>query len=254
MNSSTSISTRGEVATAVVVVLALVAVGAWLFKPRKLDGESRRSDASAAASAQVEQAVANAVAAEQAKGAAVAASVQQIGVAAAEAPASPQTAFIGREVTWLSPLLPAADSSALLAAERRRLAVTEGRLDEANRLYAVADKDRAELLARAAKAEAATGKAFAARREADQALAEAAAANLALSRRSAQQWGAIGLLIVLAGFLYFTGVSPAKIGRAIAEIRAGSAPGDAFGSVLPEWMHARVQRAARLAVPSTDEK
>lgn len=246
-------STRAEVATAVLVVLAVVAVGAWLFKPRKLDGESRRSDASAAASANVEQAVANAVAAEQAKAATVSASVQQIGVSAAGAPPSSQTAFIGREVSWLSPLLPSPDATAQLAAERRRLAVTEGRLEEANRLYASADKDRAALLARATAAEGATTKAFAARREADQALAEAAAANLALSRRSAQQWAAIGLLVALAGFLYFSGVSPSKIGRALAEIRAGTAPGDAFGSVLPEWMHARVQAAARLSVPSHDK-
>lgn len=239
---------------AVVVVLAVVAVGAWLFKPRKLDGESRRSDASAAASAQVEAAVAAAIAAEQAKGATAAASLAQIGIAAADAPPSPQSAYIRREVAWLSPLLPAPDAGALLAAERRRLAVVEGRLDEAQRLYAAADKDRSALLARAAAAESATAQAFAARRAADTALAEAAAANLALARRSAQQWAAIGALVLLAGFLWLHGISPAKIGKALADIRAGRAPTDAFDTVLPEWIQSRVQRAARLAVPSTDPK
>jgi hypothetical protein len=246
---------RGAVDLVVIgAVVAVLAVGAWLFKPRKLDGESRRADASAAASAQVEAAVATAVAAEQAKGATVAASVVQIGIAAADAPASPQSEYIRREAAWVAPLLPPPDPAALLAAERRRLAVVEGRLDEARRLYADADKERAAQIARAERSEAATAEAFAARRAADTALAEAAAANLALERRSRLQWAGIGLLAVIAVALWVTGLSPAKVGRAIGKIRAGEAPGEAFDDVVPLWLRDRVQTGARLAVPSIDPK
>lgn len=254
MSAERAPKSSGEIATIVVVVLALGALGAWLFKPRKLDGETRRAEASAAATAQVEQAVEQAVASERAKGAAVAASLQQIGIAAAAAPASPQTDYIGREAAWTAPLLPPPDAAAQLAAERRRLAVTEGRLDEARRLYSAAAQDRAALLARAERAETATAKAFSARRAADDALAEAAAANLALSRRSAQQWFCIVLLALLAGFLWINGVSPAAIGRALADIRSGVSPASAFDAVLPEWIHSRVNRAARLATPPSDPK
>lgn len=247
-------SARGVGVVEVVVVVAVLGLVGWLAKPRLLDGESRRADASAAASAQVETAVARAVAAEQAKGATVAASVQQIGLAAAAADPSPHTDYIIRESAWVAPLLPSPDAAAQLAAERRRLAMVEGRLDEARRLYATADKDRAALLARAERAEGATAKAFAARRQADAALAEAAAANLALKRRSAQQWLTIGALVILAVFLWLNGISPAKIGRAMADIRAGTSPAAAFDTVLPEWIQSRVNRAARLATPPADPK
>lgn len=259
---------RAEATVAVVVALAVIAVGAWLFKPRKLDGESRRADASAAASAQVEAAVAKTdaaaqatAAAERAKAATAAASITQIGIAAADAPPSPHTDFIRREVAWVSPLLPAPDAAALIAAERRRLAVVEGRLDEARRLYAAADKDRAALLDRATAAERARAAAelerdaaFGARRAADKAIGEAAAANLALARRSAQQWALIIALVVVALFLWLTNISPTKIGAALARIRAGELPGQAFDDVVPLWLRGRVQTGARLAVPSEDKK
>lgn len=245
--------TRAVIDPVTLGVIALVAIGAftWLAKPFGTK-ETRAAQRSAEVSAEVEKRVAASNAAEQAKAATISASVQEIGRANAAAPESPSKTFIGRETSWLTPLMPAPDPTAQLAAERRRIAVMEGRLEEANLLYATAEKSRADLLARATKAEAATAAAFAARRQADQDLAVMAEVNLALERRSNLQWAALACAGILAAFLWLNGVSPAKIGRAIADIRAGNAPGEAFGNVLPEWMHARVQAAARLAAPSKD--
>lgn len=246
---------NGEVTLAALLVVALVGASAlWLSKPRKLDGESRRADAGIEATAQLEAAHKAELAAKDAQAATAAASVAQIGVAAGDVPDSPAADFIRREVPVAASLLPKPDPAALLAAERRRIAVMEGRLAEVDRLYRAAYADAQKRGERVVAAERERDKALADRAEADRAISEVAAANLALERRSRQQWALVGLLGTLAVFLWFNGVSPAKIGRALADIRAGNTPGEAFGNVLPEWMHARVQRAARVAVPSEDPK
>ena len=245
-------SRRAEVATAVLVGVALVGLAALLFKPRRLDGESRRADAGKAATAEVIATVAAVDAAAEAKGAAAAASLAQIGTAAASLPPSPAADFIGREVPLALGYLPAPDPAALLDAERRRLAVMSGQLEEARRLYAAAYKDAAAALARAERAEAERAAAIADRQTADATIAEAAAANLALRRRSTLQWAGIALLAVLAAVIWLSGVSPTKIGRALAAIRAGESPVAAFDSVLPEWIQARVNRVARLETHLAD--
>ncbi|MDF3056814.1 MAG: hypothetical protein K0R17_1029 [Rariglobus sp.] len=245
-------SQRGEITLATILVMACVG-GAlvWLAKPRKLDGESRRADASLEATAALQAAHKAELAAADAKAATVAASVQQIGVAAAAAPANSATDYIGREVTWLSPLLPAPDARALLAAERRRIAVMEGRLDEAQRLYATADKERAMLLARASQAEAARDVAQLARETADRKISEAAAANLALERRSRLQWAGLTIAVVVlgGGWLYakIYGIGPATLGNIAADIRAGMPGIQAIDTHLAPRLHRSVQRAAKLA-------
>ena len=168
---------RAEVATGtlLLIVLGATVLGFALPKPKWLDSRSRDAAKSADASAQVEQAVAKAVEAEQAKGAVVAASVQQIGVAAGQLPESPQKTFIVRESGWVAPLLPPPDPAALLAAERRRVATLEGKVELADKLYARAAADNAALLARAVKAEARVVKELADRRAVDTELAESAA-------------------------------------------------------------------------------
>ena len=239
-------SRRGEVATVALLCVAVVGLAAFIFKPRRLDGESRRADAGKAATAEVVATVAAVDAATEAKGAAAAASLAQIGTAAASLPPSPAADFIGREVPLALGYLPAPDPAALLEAERRRLAVMSGQLEEARRLYAEAYKDADAAKARAERAEAERAAAIADRQTADAAISEAAAANLALRRRSALQWAGIALLAILAAVVWFSGVSPAKIGRALAAVRAGESPVAAFDRVLPEWIQARVNRAARL--------
>ena len=238
---------RGEVATVALVAVAAVALLAWIFKPAKLDGESRRAEAGKKATAAVVASIEDTDAAHKAQGAAAAASVAKIGEAAAALPASPAADFIAREVPLALGYLPAPDPAALLAAERRRVAVLSGQLEEARRLYATAYADAQAALERANRAEAARDAALSDRQRADAAIAEAAAANLALARRSRLQWLGIGTLAAVAGFLWFTGIRPATIGAALASVRAGESPVAAFDRLLPAWMHGRVKRAAQLA-------
>jgi hypothetical protein len=249
-------SLRGEVATGILIGLAAAALVAFVFKGTKLGGESRRAERSEDATARLTDAVASVDAAQEAKGAAAAASVTQIGVAAGELPPDSKAGkFIAREVPLALSYLPQPDPKALLEAEKRRLAVTEGRLAEANRLYekAYAEADKAKALA--AKAESERDAALAERRAADAAISEAAAANRALARRSIFQWLGIGLLALAAGYLWLTGISPRTIGQALSSIRAGEeTPVQAFDRLLPAWMHKRVHDTVLLSTPLPEDK
>lgn len=203
---------NGEVTLAALLVVAFVGVGAlWLSKPRKLDGESRRAAAGIEATAQLEAAHKAELAAKDAQAATAAASVAQIGVAAADVPASPAADFIRREVPVAAASLPKPDPAALLAAEQRRLAVMEGRLAEADRLYRGAYADAQRLAERVAKVERERDEAQAARDAADRKIAEAAAANLALTRQSRLQWAGLALLAVAALWVWvkWRGISAA---------------------------------------------
>lgn len=244
-------SQRGDVT----VVLLLVLAGAALFgmfKPKWADGESRRADESREASALVERAVAKSAAAERTKGASAAASLQQIGVAAADAPPSPPNDFIRREVPVALSLLPKPDLAAQLAAEQRRVAIMEGRLADAQALYTTAYADVAALTARAVRAEADRDTAFTGRRNADRALAEAAAANLALSRQRTQLIVGVAALVILFAIYRMYLVSPAALGRAATDIRAGQNPILALGHATAPWLHNHINRAARLSTPTKE--
>lgn len=204
MHPSRKSSIRGDGGVSVVTVIAIVALAGWLvpkLAPSFFDKRTKQAEQSQAASAQVEKAVAQAVRAEQATGAVVAASVQQIGVAAGQLPESPQREFIAREASLvIPPLLPAPDPAALLAAERRRVAILEGRLAEADKLYAIATRDSAKLLERAVKAEGRLAREFAERRAVDTELAESAA----YARGKDATIGVLCAIAVLigAGWLY----------------------------------------------------
>ncbi len=225
--------TSGLTGVEVVVVLAVIGAVAWLVKPSAFPGASKRAANSTAATERVESATI-------AQGAAVAASVVKIGEANSEAPASPSKSFIAREVPVALALLPAPDSQALIEAERRKVAVMEGRLEEARKLYESAAKS-------AEKLQNERDAAVAARRNADSALEKAAAAEHA---RTIQAIGAgFVALIFLALFVYAKayGISTASAGRIAADIRAGVAPLVALDTHLSPRLHARVSRAAKLA-------
>lgn len=258
-------SVRGEVTLATVALVAgLTVLAGWLFKPKVFDGDSRRAVQSVEATAAVESATAAALAAAEREKAAAqaeraalekqaasaAAGVVKVGEANAQAPESPARDFIGREVPAILSKLPAADLAQLLEAEQRRAAVMSGDLKRADALY---QREAAEALRlreaiRAAEAQAQTAaretmeaKAALAteqaeRRRVDGELEKVAAVRLALERRSRLQWAALAALAVLAGGVWLSGVSPLRIGRALADIRAGTAPATAFDGVLPEWM------------------
>jgi hypothetical protein len=248
-------SIRGEIATGILVGIAVAGVVAYLFKGSKMDGESRRAERSEEATKELETAVKKVEEAHKAKGAAAAASVSQIGTAAGSLPEDSRVGqFIAREVPVALTYLPEPDPKALLESGKRRLAVMEGKLAEAGKLYEAAYTEAISAKERAIKAEKERDNALAERRAADAAISEAAAVNRALAQRSMLQWFGIGLLALGAGYLWLTGISPRTIGRAMASIRAGEeTPVQAFDRLLPDWMHARVQTAARLATPLAED-
>lgn len=257
-------SRRGFALEAVLIGVGLVTLGFALLKPRFADGDSRRADRSNEASAQVETATAAALEAAakekaalaerlkalEAQSSSAAAGVVKVGEANTLAPDSPAKDFIGREVPAILAKLPSADLAALLQAEQRRAAVMSGDLKRADALYqreaAEAERLRAEMKAaaereRAAAAEALQAKADLAkeqaeRRRVDAELQAAAAEKLALARQSARQRLALWVLAAVVVLVWFSGVSPLKIGRALAAVRAGTDPHAAFDGVLPEWM------------------
>lgn len=195
-----------------VILVAILASGLGLkiAKPKFLHGESRRAEASTAATANLE-------AATNKQGAEAAASVAKIGEANAVAPDSPAKDFIAREVPLAQSKLPAPDPTALIEAEKRRAAVMQGRAEEAERLYATA-------MQRAAVLEKERSAALVARREADLALEQSAA-----EQRGAERQRDIFILAGVLGvalYLYakVTHLSPGAIASAVADIRNGQDP------------------------------
>jgi hypothetical protein len=223
---------KGETSTVVLIVLALAALG-FVKIPALFDRDTARAEDSQQATEQL-------LDAQKKQGAYVAASVQEIGVANAMAPESPSKAFISREVPSVLSSLPSADPIALIEAERRRMAVMEGRLTEANRLYGE-EAVRAEKLA--------SQLAFAqeARRQADQTLLEAAAAKKAKDQQMRIIMLIAGLLAVLWVYSYLTRLGPKSIGMIAADIRSGSHPIAALDSHVPDWLKSSVRKQAKLA-------
>lgn len=202
-------SQRGDISLAVLLVVALLGGGGYMaVKKGWFSGESKR----AKTSTETTEAL---VAAKDKQGAVAAASVVKIGEANAVAPESPSRSFIAREVPVALASLPAPDVTALIEAERRKLAVMEGRLTEADRLYGDAMKRADEYQREAARA-------IAAKRASDLALEQAAAE----ARGAESQKFLFICVAVAAGVLYvwtkLSHVSPLTLSRAVADIKAGT--------------------------------
>ena len=229
---------RGLTGVEVVVALAVLGLVTWVIKPSLFPGAAKRAAQSTQASAKLEEAT-------TAQGAAAAASATKIGEANAEAPASPSKTFIAGEVPVLLSRLPAPDARELLAAEKRRAAVMEGRLDEARRLYEAAAKDSTRL-------QRERDEALAARHRMDLELERAAAAEHA---RTVQAMVAAGVaLLLLAGWVYsrIYSIGPDTLGRIAADVRAGANPIAAMDLHLAPRLHAAVRRASKLASEPID--
>lgn len=192
------------------VAVALVAAGVLVFKPRALHGDSKRADASVAASARVEAALTT-------PAAVAAASVAKIAEANSAAPASPSKDFIAREAPLALANLPPPDPQALLDAERRRAAVMEGQLTEARTLYDAA-------LARADEANKEKVAALAARAKADANLETTAAARLAAEHEGNLYKLAGIAALVLYLYVKFTHFSPGSMATIVSDIRGGVSP------------------------------
>lgn len=220
-----------------VAVAALVLLG-WVAAPSLFPGASKRAKEGTASTERLE-------AATVAKGAEVAASVATIASANAEAPESPSKAFISKETPLALSLLPPPSPSALIEAEKRKVAVMEGRLDEARRLYETA-------AAKADRLQKERDDALDARRRADAAFERAAAAEHA---RTVQAMG-IGVVALIAlvawGYVKMYSITPASLGGVVADIRAGMNPISAIDTALAPRLHKTVRRAAKLATEPRD--
>lgn len=198
--------TRGAVDLIVIGVIAIAAaIGVWAIKPRSIDGDSRRADASAEATRKLEEAV-------NKQGAEAAASVTKIGEANASAPESREKTFIEKEVQVVMTKLPAADPKALIEAERRKVAILEGKVEESGRLYELALKHSRQL-------QQERDEAVLYRRQVDEKLAEIAALRLGEARQRNQMFLALGAAILIILYLKLTHFSPGTIRKSISDIR-----------------------------------
>jgi hypothetical protein len=237
---TTSKSSRGEAVAIIVVAVAVIGAAAlWIFKPRGLDGDSRRADAAAQANADVN-------AAAQAQAATAAASVAKIGQATADLPGdSPAEDFIGREATVALSLLPSPDPKALLEAERRRVAIMEGRVEEARKLYAQSLKESERLLQE-------RNEALSKQRASEERLAQVAAERLGAARQRNAVLALAGVLIVLLIAAKFYMVSPSRLGKMVADLRAGEPIETVFDRYVDLNLQSAVQKAFRLNVKIPD--
>jgi hypothetical protein len=220
----------------VLIVLAVIGAATFAIKPSLFPGASRRAAQSTQATAAVE-------AATTAQGATVAAGLTQIGTANTAAPSSPSRDFVSREVPYLLSMLPAPGAQALLEAEKRRVAVMEGRAEEARRLYESAAA-RAEQLQRERDA------ALAARHAADLALEQAAAAEHARTMQAAG--AAVLALLFLAGWVWlkFHSVGIGHLGQLAADLKTpGVNPLAALDAIVDHRLHDKVKRAAKQFAP-----
>lgn len=230
-------------------ILLLVGIGAAITalvmpKPKFLDSRSREADKSADVSKAVEAAVEKVNEANAMKGATVAASHAEIGIAVGQLSESPQKEFVQRELVWLSPLLPPPDQKALIAARDRRIAILEGKLDLAAKLYVDADKDRAAIISRAAKAEAKADAAISVRRDMDTQLQESAAYIRGKDAVIGVLLGISVLALCLYGYTKLTGFGRADIARLANRVREGMNPIDAIDATVPDWMHDSIKATA----------
>lgn len=230
---------RGEVTVVVLVVVAVLGGVVAIWKPSWLPGASKR----AATATKTTEAL---VQATDHQSAVAAASVQTIGSANADAPDSPAKDFISREVPYALTLLAKPDPKALVDAEKRKVAVMEGKLDVALKLYNESAKVSAKL-------QAERDEAIQEKRESDLALEKAAAAEHA---RTMQLFGAGLIALILGGawvWLKLNGISTQTFGEMAARIHKGEKAIEVFDEFLPKRIQKKVNRVARLSTPTPNE-
>lgn len=222
----------------VLVILALVGGGTFFAKMFMGRGDKERAQTSVETTEAL-------IAANVEQGQVVAASVTAIGTANDIAPESPAKAFIRREVPATLAMLPPPSESALKAAQQRRMAVMEGRLNEANRLYV-------QISEKALALQQQLDTAIQLKKESDESLVVAAEARAdALFQRTI--FIAIGILaVVLYLFRSTNSISLSTMGAMVAGLRAG----DGIAAVdqhLPQRLHKHVSKHAKLNAIPTDE-
>lgn len=218
-------SQRGVAVMAVVAVVAVLGLGAVLFKPKFLHGDTRR----AAEAAKTTEAL---LASQKKLSATAAASVVMIGEANTVAPDSPAKNFIAREVPVALSTLESPDPTALIEAEKRKNAVLQGKIDLIERLYG----DQAKAVESLRRENAAV---LAAKRASDAELAQVAAERLG-AEKTASRWLFVAVACVLL-YLYtkFTHLGPSAISEAVSDMRK---QGDSAGITAIDGVTSRLQQ------------
>ena len=202
-------SNRAETTLLILAILGLLGLGALgLSKTKMFNGDSKRAASSAETTSTL-------VDTTNKQSAVAAASVVKIGEANSEAPDSPTKNFISREVPLVLAALPAPDIQALIQAEKRKVAVMEGRLQEASLLYGDAIK-RVERLERE------KSQALSAKRASDQELLQVAAERLGAEQQAFWAFIIAGAVGVLYLYTKLTHLSPHALASAVLDIRGGS--------------------------------
>lgn len=223
--------------------IALVALAGWLgpkVAPKFFDSRTKDAEVSKDATAELEKRLAAEREADEKQDAVVSASVQVMGQAAAEAGDAPWAVFVAREAGHIRPLLPAPDYKALYAAEARKRAILEGKLELADKLYRDDAKKSEKLLAENAEFRAKLKRALEERRETDARLAEAAA----FSRGKDAVIGALAAGCVVLGLLWLyvklNGVSLRSLGVAVRGIKDGDDPVSSLDRILSLKQQAKI--------------
>lgn len=202
-------SQRGEVTLIVLLAVLVLGGGAWgLSKTKWFHGDSKRAKTSTETTDAL-------LAAKDKQAAVAAASVVKIGEANTTAPESPNKVFIGREVPVALASLPPPDAEALLAAERRKAAILEGRLIEADKLYGEAMKSAAQYQQEAARA-------IAAKRASDLALEQAAGEARGAEQQAFWFMLIAGAAVALYVWTKLSHISPLSLSAAVRDIREGT--------------------------------
>lgn len=238
-------NTRGSVLLLILLGLSLLGGGIYVLKPKVFHGETKRAEAAKDATTAVVQTTQQVDAAEKARSASASASVSTILKANSLAPDSPAKNFIGQEGPVALSKMESPDPMALLAAELRRSAVMEGRVDEARTLYEQETKKTASLQHERDVALAARDVAQQKQRDANEALAEAAAVH-----RAAEQQRAVLIVMVVAalllwGYTKLTHLSPASLGVFATRVRDGENPINVLSEMTVPWIHKDIQAVVK---------
>jgi hypothetical protein len=226
---------KGEVATIVIVVVALGALAGFIWKPMLFPGASKRAATSTKTTEEL-------VKASDHMAATAAANVVLMAKENANTPESPSRDFINREAEVALSRLPAPDPKELIEAEKRRVAILQGKLDVAMKFYNEAAKTSAKL-------QEEKNEALEAKRQADLALERAAAAEHA---RTLQLMGAGVVVVIIAAawfWLKLNGISTQTFGEMAARIHKGDKAIEVFDEFLPKRIQKKVNVVARLNTP-----
>ena len=231
-------SCRGGGPLIYVVVAGVLALAAFMFKPRALDGDSRRADASVAASKDVEKAHDDKDKAVKQKSSEAAASVEVMSSVIAVLPESPEKTFLVEEGKVVKSKLEPPDPMELLAAEKRKVAILTGQVEEGHRLYALAFQHTKELEEKLSAADAKIAEKEAQREAVDLKLQQTASERLGAERQRNQILVALAVLVVLYLYTKVTHLSPNALAEAVKDIKGGTPGVQALDSVTTRTQQA----------------